>query len=294
MNAKIATLLLAGCGPTTPPGEERVEPESVPAPAALADDPSPATALPGPPFHLVAEAVVTDDEEQRPYFRVFRAAGGELFASVGPLVIPIAADGSLELDSKWLHGMDAFRDAGAQGLFAVNTWGVVAAAGRWPDGVHLTISAEFGYRGAPYANWVYRRDEDRWVEAKDEGEWFHAFPSDLALWRGDSVLALRGFEPIHEYRGRESDETAEPTQASVRRAAAAIARQKPLVVIRGAATAPDLGRRNVAAIDALATGEIVGVVEGEKPIAVHFDPARAAVTERALIGPRARTHSRAR
>jgi hypothetical protein len=239
----------------------------------------PRAASQGLAFHPVA-AVATSEDERAPHVRLFEAAGSELFATVGPQLVRIGADGAFERDPMWLRGIEPLRDEGALSLAAIVTWDAIAAGGRWPDAFYVTVSAEFSYRGSDNPHWVYRRQGDRWIALKTRGDHFHWFVADIAPWKDGSVLALKGFQPIHEYRGEY--ELAEPTKASMRRAKAAIDRQKPLVVIRGAGKAPDLRRRDIAAIDALPSGEIVGVVEGETPVAVHFDPTSGAVTERAL------------
>jgi hypothetical protein len=201
-------------------------------------------------------------------------------------VIRIAPGGSFSRDPDLLRGIEAeFGELSIdqEGLFMLAHWGAAAAGGRWPDGFYLTLTAEFGFRHDDYPTRVYRRTDDRWAAVASKGDHFHWFPTDLAPWRDGSVLALRGFDPIYAYP-EHRDETTEPLAASVRQAKASIERHRPLIVIRGASKAPDFGRRDLAAIDALPTGEIVAVVVGDAPLALHFDPATNAVTERPLPG----------
>jgi hypothetical protein len=277
-------VLVAACSPTTRPTNDRVEPEPEP-PVVEAQEPAPApieeeSKPPASMFHAVAKVIPNERDDRAPHFRVFEAATGELFASVGPQVVEIGDEGSFARDIAWLEGIHAF-DQETQALAsAVASWDVIEAGGRWPDAFYITVSAELGLRGGHSPHHVYRRESDRWVEVASKGSWFHWFIADAVPWKDGSVLALRGFEPVYEYRGE--DDEAEATKASVRRADAAVAKQKPLIVIRGAGKAPDLGRRDVASIDALDTGEIVGVVIGESPLVVHYDPASGRTTQRPL------------
>ena len=278
-------VLVAACSPTTAPTKDRVEPEAppvvaaekpAPEPAPVEEDAKPPTSM----FHAVAKVTPNERDERTPHFRVFEAATGELFASVGPQVVKIGDDGSFARDIAWLQGVHAFEDDAQQLIFALASWDVIKAGGRWPDAFYITLSGEFGLRGGHYPHHVYRRESDRWVEVDAKGSSFHWFVADAVPWKDGSVLALRGFEPVYEYKG--DDEEAEATKASVRRADSAIAKQKPLIVIRGAGKAPDLGRRDIASIDALDTGEIVGVVVGESPLAVQHDPASGRTERRPL------------
>lgn len=293
MNRIITALAVLGaCTPATAPAPEHAAPEaSAPvaktpdpeAPPAETQDPptTPPSAPAGPTFHAAAKVEGIGEGEQAPHFRLFEATGGELFAGAGPQLLRIGSDGSMQSDPTLLEGIETFPGDDPDETTMLVMWDVVTAGGRWPDGFFITITTEFGYRGGGYPNRVYRRDGDHWTEVASKGNHFRAFPTDLAPWKDESVLALRGFEPIYTYPPNR-DETTEPTRASVHQAEAAIARQKPLVVVRGVPRAPKLGRRDIAAIDALPSGEIIGVVEGEKPIAVHFDPETGGVTERPL------------
>jgi hypothetical protein len=285
MKRSIASLFLVACTSVEPGASEVADPvEAVVAPHPVAtappvEAPAPAAAPASTPFHVVGTAVAAPEGESSPLFRLYEA-GDALFVTAGPQVMHVGADGSIARDPKWLRGLTTFRGPGMDAMFGTGAWAIIAAGGRWPDAFYITLTHESGFRGEGYPNAVYRRVAEGWVAVATKGKRHHAFPRDLAPWKDGSVLALRGFTPTFEIENRDEDNAA--TSAEVERAAAAIARQRPMTVLRGAPKAPDLGRRDLAAFDAVDSGEIVAVVEGEAPLAVHFDPASGSARERSL------------
>jgi hypothetical protein len=273
-------VLVAACSPTTAPTKDRIEPMTLVA-EAPAKEPELAEPEPEPMFHPVAKVVPSEHDERAPHFRVFEAANGELFVSVGPQIVKLGDDGSFTRDVAWLEGIQTFDERSSASISSLLSWDVVTAGGVWPEAFYITVSGEVGFRGGHYTHRVYRRDSDRWVAMTTRGSAFFWFFDDIAPWKDGSVLALRGFEPVYRYK-RGSEDAEEPTEASRRRAKAAIAAQKPIIVIQGRAKAPNLGRREIVGIDALASGEMVAVVRGSKPIAVHYDSGSGRAIDRPL------------
>ena len=270
---RLAVLALAGtCGSTTAPAAAPVD--AAPVERRVTTDAPPAEAVEDDAlFHAVAEVAVEEDESA-PHFRLFHA-GDALFVTIGPRVIPVGPDGDLELDRSWAAGIETTIQDDTMSLAGMASWDVIAAGGRWPDAFFITIVTEDGTRGGVNRGVLYRRDDDRWVAVDTAARHFSWFAEDIARWRDGSVIALRGFDPIF------GKDIVDPTPASLRRFESTIRRQPTLVAIVGGAKAPVL-RRDVNAIDGLESGEIVGVVEGERPVAVHYDPERNATVERRL------------
>ena len=288
----ITIAALAACSPTHGPTVADAVPAEVakappPEPEAEAEEdrveeeaPPPAPA--GPTFFEVATVAEakTEDGEGAPHFRVFQATGGEVFVGAGPELMPVGKDGTITRDPRWLEGIETFRDPDPGGMVGVALWDVVAAGGRMPGAFYITVSAETGFRAEAYPSWVYRRVNDQWVAVKTKGKHFYWYPIDLAPWKDNSVLALREFSPDHYFFYYEDEQG--PTKKQIARAKRSIEKQKKLVVIRGLPKAPDLGRQDFIAFDALASGEIMALVGGQEPRVVHYDPATDTATEREL------------
>ena len=193
---------------------------------------------------------------------------GQVFATVGPLVIRLAADGSVSTDPTWTRGI---RDQAPHFDMTDATeysWFAHGMGGSWPEGAYLTIEFLGGGRGSDVPAEVYRRSNARWTPVATRARHFDWYPSSFGLWSDGSLLALKAFSPrFHSF-----EDDGEPSASEQKQVAKAIAAQKRLVVLRGKAKAPAFGRKDVRAFASLPTGQIYAAVVTDDVVSMlHYD-----------------------
>lgn len=273
--------------PSTPAAAAPVDPAPVVQPPAPV---TPTPAVTATPPATAAESAVPVAADAPRFTRVAVAADGDgvvallrttndqLFAATGPVLARLGADGSYEQVPEWVRGVD---DQGSLEALAVgyDWWSAVAMGGTWPEGAYLVLSPESGGRGEDSPNELYRRANGSWVRVATRAKRFDWYPRAFGPWKDGSLLALRGFEPRYS---RYDDEGNAPA-SEVKAAAATIAKEKRLIVLRGAPKAPAWGNRDIRAFASLPTGEIyAAVADGETVTMLHHDDASGAEVTRTL------------
>lgn len=172
---------------------------------------------------------------------VFGLRSGAVFVTVGPRVLPVALDGSLDTSTRWLAGIEPIGDA------AIESWEIRTLGGTTPGALFITE-----WRSAPestdYPYRAYRWTGERWRKLLGKSPNYFSNPKRVAMWRNGSVLSQRRFDPRPDAR---------PTPGEVdgeRTARAVIAETKPLTIVAGAGRAPEAERFDD--FDALPTGEL--------------------------------------
>lgn len=237
-----------------PAVEPRPVPPAQPSPPPTANTDEVDAAVAAVPLHRVARAPESEIEPA-PHFRAF-STGAEVFVTLGPRVMRVRADGSLDDDPRWLAGMQSARSEDVTG----SHWYVHALGGRWPDDLLMTVV----FRSIPpdpvTPQQVYRWSSDGWVRIPNERRHFAAWPKRLVPWVDGSVLALRGFA----HRG----DPAPPSGGRTKQSASG----KPLTVVRGPGKAPAM-ETNVVLMDALESGLLLTMAAVDAADVTHLDTA---------------------
>ncbi|MGH1340345.1 MAG: hypothetical protein ACRBN8_02245 [Nannocystales bacterium] len=245
-----------------PPPDSKATPKETPKPEPVPKSPSPSAS--GPSLHLVARAPAEDTFDSA-RFRVFGTRDGQVFAAFGPRLMRARADGTLDDDPRWLKGIHTVEPEAVTG----SAWYVQTVGGRWPDDLFMTIVVEPSWRAMWNPHEVYSWSGDGWRQLENQRERYLAFPQRLVSWVEGSVLALRGFEPRYESSKYWLDNGG-PPPAEEQAVASAIARAKPITVIRGAGQAPDLGD-SMFDMDALDEGLLIAVASESTHEVIHYD-----------------------
>ncbi|MBL8946423.1 MAG: hypothetical protein JNK45_24870 [Myxococcales bacterium] len=201
--------------------------------------------------------------------RLFELDGPQAFAASGAAVMRLRADGSIEHAADWARGIDE-RDVILESVESgYSWWQTELLGGGWPDGAVLVLRPQSGGRGGDETPAVYRRSNAVWSSIPGREALFVRFPRAVGRWKDGSLLALWAFEPRYAHPG---DEESEPPAAEIAASAAAIAKQKRLVVLRGTPKAPAFGTRDVQAFASLATGEIIAAITtADHTLVLHHD-----------------------
>lgn len=289
-----ATLLATACDhgtsepiATPPPGEAAPSelqpavsgparpdaPVALPLPKAKSHAKVPADA---PRFVTVA---TRSDGNNASEVRLF-ALDGVAFAGVGSALLRLGSDGTVEHERGWARGFDDSSielDAVAAGMM---WWQTESLGGAWPEDTVAALRPQSGSRGGDETPEVYRRTNARWTRIATRERLFDWYPRSFGRWKDGSLLALKAFEPRYAHPGDESEPT---PPREVAASAAAIAKQKRLVVLRGAPKAPAFGARAVQAFASLPSGEIVAAIaERKRVVMLHHDESGAPDRELAL------------
>lgn len=277
----VACLLCAACGhevaaPPAAHAETKAPPAAAKATATATDAAAQPTARPvgvsgaavpddAPRFAAVARRV----EAENGSIALLEASDGQVFAAVGPALYRLGSDGSISGDLAWVRGVEAdfvgdMTDFGS-GMY---WWDALAIGGGWPDSAYLVLVPGAAARagGGPPA--LYRREGEAWRRVAARSGKLHWYPRRFGAWKDGSILALKGFHPTYALDGDE------PTPAEARAFAGLVAREKRLIVLRGAPKAPAFGSRDVQAFASLASGQIFALVQdGARLVALHHDEA---------------------
>ena len=248
---------------TTPaPPVTPAQPSAVPAPPkANSHAKVPADA---PRFVKVAATAANSAGE----LRLFAIEGGA-FLGVGPALLRLHPDGTIEHERQWARGLDGGRielDAVTAGM---NWFDTEALGGSWPEDTILAIRPQSGSRGIDDAPLVYRRSNAVWTQIATRERLYDWYPRAFGRWKSGSLLALKAFAPRYAHPGDEEDG---PPAREVAASARAIAKQKRLVVLRGTPKAPAFGARSVQGFASFPDGEIVAAIaNGDRVVMLHHD-----------------------
>ncbi len=243
-----------------PPKEADASPEAG-ASAPVTSGPAQTKEATPPVFHVIAKTEAD--------FRLHRLVDGGIVVSTGPFVMRVDDQGELIVDFSLLRGIAPVRRApmsDASSYKGVEDWSPIAVGGRWPDAVFMSLEAVRGSRGQGGQSVTYRLTPKGWVAVNTRGSKYEHHFTAFSPWSNGAILARRGYE--HWYPGQDQWEEGEgPTAAQETAATVAIAKAKKLVVVRGAAKAPEIGT-SLSAFASLPSGEIVAATGGSKPRAV--------------------------
>ncbi len=233
-----------------------------------------------PRFHLIArrqEAPPGSETQSLPRFRLFNSSPGEVFISYGPWLMPVQANGRLAGSAWMLRGIEPrLRDPLEAGLLV--SWSVQAAGGRWPNDFFISIRYVTSSPESDEPEQLYRwTTHSGWKRVDVERRRYSAYARRIEPWSDQSVLALRGFRPRYT---RKYDELGAPA-AEQRAIEKAIAKVKPLAVIRGVPKSPQLAA-TIIDFAAMESGQIIAVAAagsdrsgGGALRAIHYDSATA-------------------
>ncbi|MBX7083124.1 MAG: hypothetical protein K1X88_28210 [Nannocystaceae bacterium] len=203
-------------------------------------------------------ARMRDDSGSTLQTRFARTVDGKRFVIAGAAVLSLGDDGSVGFDPESLRGID---DVGFD-LEGVSVgmvwWYAIAMGGASAEGTFLTLGMGSGSRGGDDVPRVYKRTGGVWsrlATRKPSFDWYYA---EYGPWKDGSLLGLERYQ----IRGPGSEDG--PSAAQQRAFAAAVAKQKPLVVVRGAPKAPLLGSGTIETFASLPSGEIFAYVRHDE------------------------------
>ncbi len=224
------------------------------APVGVAKSKAP-RAADAPRLHRVARR--TDGSGGIAQMRFARTLDGKRFVLSGAAISVLGDDGTVRFDPESLRGFD---DAGfdLEGVeLGMIWWYAMALGGTWPEGAFLTVGIGSGSRGGDDVPRVYKRSNGVWTRMATHKPTHHWYYAEFGPYTGGSLLALE------RYQLRYGDVEEGPSRAEERAFAAAVAKEKPLVVVRGAPKAPLLGSGTVETFASLPTGEIFALARGQ-------------------------------
>lgn len=243
--------------------DDAATPSPAPAPAPAPSDVRPRERSSNP-HHLVARAPESEIEPAA-RFRAFGTRDGQVFITLGPRVMRVREDGSLDDDPAWLAGLQSAPREDVTGA----EWYVHTMGGRWPDDLLMTV-VFLPVPSEPLSpQQVYRWSAGGWLRIANERRHFVAWPNRLVPWVDGSVLALRGFA--------HPGDTSTPPGGRVKQSASG----KPLSVVRGPGKAPTV-EMSVAFMDGLETGDLVAVASADAAEVLHVDASEGTRQMRAL------------
>ncbi len=257
-------VVLTSCGGAAPEGLAP-RPTSVvalastptlPVEPAASEPPPVAAPVLAPATTLAFHPVVTSDE----WIGMHPLLDGSLMISAGPRLLRIDPAGTIDDGPALLAGidlpyptpepdldmqMDIINDHGG--------WSALQVGGTWPTATFLTLAT--GHYDPAAA---YRWAGDRWARIKPGRTRVVTWPASVRPWKDRSLLAWRElYAPALDLSGQCSDCPAEMYEdPKYKQGARELAATRQLAVLAGPAKAPPLTGKEIAAFDALITGEV--------------------------------------